>query len=732
MSRPGSSPSRRTPTCAATARAASTTRSRTATAGRTRPASPSTSPASTTTRTRSTTPPRAPRTPDVVIAGADLVAQRHRHRGRHASTYRRLEPERRHRLARSRRRDLHPHADLCGTPPASTTRSSDGNGGTDNGHVTIDLACTSDDPVADDDTVTVAEDSTDTDVTAGLLANDTDADGDTLTVTDVSNATGGTVDLIAGAVTFTPDADLCGDGDGGFDYTVATARRHRHGATPRSTSPASTTARRRRRHASGTEDTDVVIDAATWSATTPTSRATRSPSAACRNPTGGDGRPRRRHDHLHARRQRCAATTRPASTTRSTTATAAPTPATVTIDLSATTTTRSPTTTRDSGTEDTDVVVDAADLLANDTDVDGDTLAVTGVSNPRRDRRSRRQHGHFTPDADLCGTRRRGFDYAISDGNGGTDTATVTVDISCVNDNPVAVDDDPGHRGHRRPRDRGGLLVQRHRRRGRHPRRHRRLEPRGGTVRSMAATITFTPDADLCGDGGGGFDYTVSDGNGGTDTGHVIVDLACANDAPVADDDTVMVDENRAPTTSPPTILGNDSDIDPATRSASTASANPTGGTVDLTAGVVTFTPAADLCGNGEGGFDYTISDGNGGIDTGPRHRRHQLRGQRCPVAVDDLATRHRGHRRRHRRRDPGRQRHRHRSGDTLTVTAVTTPRAGRSTSAATPSRSPPTPTCAARRRRLRLHGRATATAAATRARHIWHHLRQRRPGGRR
>ena len=48
----------------------------------------------------------------------------------------------------------------------------------------------------------------------------------------------------------------------------------------------------------------------------------------------------------------------------------------------------------------------------------------------------------------------------------------------------------------------------------------------GGTVAlNDDGTVTFTPDADLCGDGAAGFDYTVEDGNGGSDTGHVTVDL---------------------------------------------------------------------------------------------------------------------------------------------------------------------------------------------------------------
>ena len=48
----------------------------------------------------------------------------------------------------------------------------------------------------------------------------------------------------------------------------------------------------------------------------------------------------------------------------------------------------------------------------------------------------------FTPDADVCGNGEASFEYAISDGNGGTDSAHVTVDLNCVsNVPPVAVDD---------------------------------------------------------------------------------------------------------------------------------------------------------------------------------------------------------------------------------------------------------------------------------------------------
>ena len=49
-----------------------------------------------------------------------------------------------------------------------------------------------------------------------------------------------------------------------------------------------------------------------------------------------------------------------------------------------------------SGTEDMPLDIDPADLLADDTDIDGDTLTVTGVSNARRrQRRPQRGHDHL-------------------------------------------------------------------------------------------------------------------------------------------------------------------------------------------------------------------------------------------------------------------------------------------------------------------------------------------------
>jgi len=87
--------------------------------------------------------------------------------------------------------------------------------------------------------------------------------------------------------------------------------------------------------------------------------------------------------------------------------------------------------------EDSAIVVD---LLANDFDVDEDTLTITSVDPPA--------HGTAIPQADgtvlyMPQANYNGgdsFTYSIADGNGGTDSASVAIAVTPVNDAPVAAD----------------------------------------------------------------------------------------------------------------------------------------------------------------------------------------------------------------------------------------------------------------------------------------------------
>jgi VCBS repeat-containing protein len=90
--------------------------------------------------------------------------------------------------------------------------------------------------------------------------------------------------------------------------------------------------------------------------------------------------------------------------------------------------------------EDTPLSIPVSTLLANDTDADGDTLSIVSVQSAT--------HGSanivggnvvFTPTANYSGPAS--FTYTISDGKGGTATATAYLTVVPVNDAPVAVAD---------------------------------------------------------------------------------------------------------------------------------------------------------------------------------------------------------------------------------------------------------------------------------------------------
>ena len=85
--------------------------------------------------------------------------------------------------------------------------------------------------------------------------------------------------------------------------------------------------------------------------------------------------------------------------------------------------------------EDTPIIM--IDVLANDTDVDNDQLFVFGVTQGKNGSVTISTNNMLTyaAKADFFGTDS--FNYTISDGKGGTDTATVELTVEAVNDSPV-------------------------------------------------------------------------------------------------------------------------------------------------------------------------------------------------------------------------------------------------------------------------------------------------------
>jgi hypothetical protein len=210
----------------------------------------------------------------------------------------------------------------------------------------------------------------------------------------------------------------------------------------------------------------------------------------------------------------------------------------------------------------------------------------------------------YAPDLNFFGTDT--FIYEVNDGQGGTDTATVTITVVADNDGPVAVDDsattaedvavsiavlandtdvendllfvtDVGLASH-------------------------------GTVTFSAGAVIYTPNLNF--HGTDTFEYTVSDGDE-IDTGLVTVTVTPVNDPPVAIDDVATTDEDVAVTIS---VLANDQDVDGDSLNVGSVTQGANG-TVTFSAGAVTYTPDAGF--SGTDFFDYTASDGQGGSDVG-------------------------------------------------------------------------------------------------------------------
>ena len=229
--------------------------------------------------------------------------------------------------------------------------------------------------------------------------------------------------------------------------------------------------------------------------------------------------------------------------------------------------------------------------------------------------------------------------YTVSDGNGGTDTASVTVTVTGVNDGPVAQDDtlttseatvyngnvfaDNGN-GVDSDADASDVIVV--------------SAVAGGAVGAAIAgstggLFTIAANGALTFNPNGNYEYlavgetldttiayTVSDGNGGTDTASVTVTVTGVNDNPLGNTDTLAIDEDSISANLHVTLLSNDTDAD--TSDILNIIAINTGATT----GYITFNDAVNILTYSAANFDYlaegdtatdsfiyTVSDGNGG-----------------------------------------------------------------------------------------------------------------------
>jgi Ca2+-binding RTX toxin-like protein len=309
-----------------------------------------------------------------------------------------------------------PDEDFNGTDTITYTVT-DPDGNTSTSTVTVTVTPVNDAPVANDDTATTPED---TPVVIGVLGNDTDPDGDTLTVVGTPTSPNGTVAVNPdGTLTFTPTPDFTGtttityevsDGNGGTDTAVVNVT-----VTPASDAPVANPDT-----AETDEDTPVVI---------PVLANDTDPDGQSLTVTGGtapNGTVTVNPDGT------ISYTPNPNFNGEDTITYTVTDPdgneATSTVTVTVNPVNDAPEANPDTSTTPFNTPVTFA-VLANDRDVDGDTLSIIGTPTSPNGTVARNPDGTltFTPTTGFTGAAV--VTYTITDEEGLTDTTTWTITV---------------------------------------------------------------------------------------------------------------------------------------------------------------------------------------------------------------------------------------------------------------------------------------------------------------
>jgi VCBS repeat-containing protein len=469
---------------------------------------------------------------------------------------------------------------------------SDGKGGTSGASVAVTVNSVNDVPAAKDDSATVDED---TSVTVNVLGNDSDADGDTLSVTGASAGHGTVTVNEDGSLTYKGDANF--NGTDTINYTVSDGK----GGTASATVAVTVNAVNDAPVATGDvavtdEDTKVTVNVLGNDGDVDGDSLTVTAASAAHGTVtiNGDG------TLIYAP----TANYNGADTISYSISDGKGGTASASVSVTVNSVNDAPVAKNDTATVNEDSVVRIA-VLANDSDVDGDKLSVTGAS---------AEHGTVIVNKSgtidyMPGTNYNGPDtitYTVSDGNGGTSTATVSVTVNPVNDQPTAggdtavTDEDIpviiNVLANDGDIDGDALSVT------------GASALHGGVTINGNGSLTYTPSANY--NGPDTITYTISDGHGGSATAAVAVTVNSVNDTPVAGNDAVSVDEDNGITFG---VLSNDSDVDNDALTVTGATAGH-GDIIVNSNNTLTYVPNPNF--NGTDTVTYTIDDGHGGTAT--------------------------------------------------------------------------------------------------------------------
>lgn len=272
-------------------------------------------------------------------------------------------------------------------------------------------------------------------------------------------------------------------------------------------------------------------------------------------------------------------------------------------------------------TEDVPIAVTAAaGLLINDSDVDGDVLTVSLVSGPQNGSLSLNSDGSFNylSVSEFSGSDT--FTYQVTDTAGASDTAVVTIEITGINDPPVANNDNflTSEDVTLSVNASGGVLVN-----------DSDADALFGNITDelTVTLVTGVNNGTLTLGSDGSFQYTpadnffgndsfvylVTDSAGSTDSATAFIEIASVNDAPLAQSDSYQVDEdNVLNVDSNNGLTANDSDVESASSQLTVSiTTPPLNGSVELgNSGAFVYTPNANFFGTDT--LTYQISDPQG------------------------------------------------------------------------------------------------------------------------
>jgi hypothetical protein len=507
-----------------------------------------------------------------------------------------------------------PNADYCtsGTPDTFTYTLTPGG---DTATVSVTVTCLEGNPVANDDSATVAEDSGATAI--NVLANDTDEESDPFTISAVTQPANGTVVITGGGtgLTYQPNANYCNTPPGTtldtFTYTL----------TPGGDSATVTVT------VTCVDDNPVAVDDSATvledAAATPIdvlandsdgendaftiTSVTQPANGAVVITGGGTG--------LTYQPNANYCNSQVGGTPDTFTYTLTPGGDTATVSMTVTCVEDNPTAVDDAATVAEDSGANAINVLANDTDPDGGANTISAVTQPANGTVVITGGGTgltYQPNANFCTTGTPDtFTYTLSPGGS---TATVSVTVTCVDDNPAAVNDSAtvledaaatpiDVLANDTDADGGPISIT------------SVTQPTNGAVviTGGGTGLTYQPNANYCNSISGTpdtFTYTLTPGGS---TATVSMTVTCVEDNPTAVNDSATVLEDAAAT--PIDVLANDTDPDGGTNTVASVT-QPANGAVVITGGGtgLSYQPNANYCNSQVGGtpdtFTYTLTPG--------------------------------------------------------------------------------------------------------------------------